>query len=65
MLLPEGAGFGASIPGSRNGRGVLPTTTLKMPLLLPVALGSLVLPPVGATTRKLAAVTRMPSKGSS
>ena len=53
------------MPGSRNGRGVPVTTTAKRPLLLPVAWASLVLPPVGATTVKLGAVTRMPSRCSS
>jgi hypothetical protein len=65
MLPPPGAGSGAWMPGSRNGRGVPVTTRLSWPLLLEVALASSTLPSVAAITVKLCAVTRMPSTRSS
>ena len=61
---PAGTPSGAWMPGSRNGRGTPVTTACRMPLLVPVAVGSLVLPWVGPATVTLAA-TRMPSRRSS
>ncbi len=58
---PAGAAAGASIPGSRKGRGVPGSTPKKMPLLVEVAAASLMKPPVGATTSSTSTCTRMPS----
>src|SRR5258708_26303220 len=53
------------MPGSRNGRAIPGSTTKKMPLEVEVALASLTLPPVGATTLSTSTWTRMPSYFSS
>src|SRR5688572_28658803 len=64
-IVPAGAGSGAWMPGSRNGRGTPVTTPKKSPLDVDVALVSLTEPSVGATTVSDGTLARMPSMRSS
>ena len=65
-FLPAGIGNTSStpMPSSRNGRATPGTTTWKTPVVLEVADDSVMLPSELATTRLLAAATRMPSSRS-
>ncbi len=62
-VLPPGIGNTSitPMPGSRNGRATPSSTTWKTPVVLELALDSVMLPSEPATTTALATVVRMPS----